>query len=366
MLGNRAERTAAKAAAHNVHREADHLISRNAFGAVSRVRHALVRQRKDAVHLFGRERDRRRVDPDITIAMLLHQRAGAAGVGFVVQNARGVRVEHFIALHFFIRRQQHVGFLPRLRARWLNVNGFRHRFFRFVAVSTRQIVAIRMWDRIDAPRRVETRGIHTRPARQRFFHHDRRTTHIADRRNGLTHRQTVRHFHQRTLAIAENQHVGFGIHQHRAAHGIRPVIVMRGAAQARLNTAQNHRHVAPGLFTALGIDQGCAIRAFPGFVIRRVGVVMAQFAIRCVAVDHRIHVPGGDAEKQVRSAKAHKVVFAAPVRLRDDPDAKALRLQHTAANRHAEARVIDVGVAGDENNIAAVPAELVHLLARHR
>ena len=36
----------------------------------------------------------------------------------------------------------------------------------------------------------------------------------------VTGGQTVRDFHQRALAVAVNQHVGFGIHQHRAAHGI--------------------------------------------------------------------------------------------------------------------------------------------------
>ena len=100
MLGNRTERTAAKAATHNIDRETDHFVSRNTGITVSRMRHALVRQRKDAVHLFGRKRNGWRVDPHIAVAMFLHQRTSAAWVGFVVQNTRSMCVQHFIALHF--------------------------------------------------------------------------------------------------------------------------------------------------------------------------------------------------------------------------------------------------------------------------
>lgn len=70
----------------------------------------LVRQREDAVHLFGGKRDCRRVDPDKTLAVLLHQRTRAARVGFVVQNTGRMRVEHFIGFDLLKGRQQHVGF----------------------------------------------------------------------------------------------------------------------------------------------------------------------------------------------------------------------------------------------------------------
>jgi len=141
---------------------------------------------------------------------------------------------------------------------------------------------------------------------------------------------------------------------------------MGGAAQAGLNPAEDHRPLSPRLFAALGINQRRAIRALTGHVIRRISIVMAQLTIGGVAVDHRIHIPGCDAEKEVRFAEAHKVRFAAPVRLGDDTDAKALRFQHAPADRHTEARVIDIGVAGNEDNVAAVPAECIHLFARHR
>ena len=90
---------------------------------------------------------------------------------------------------------------------------------------------------------------------------------------------------------------------------------------------------------------------------------MAQSAIGGITVDHRVHVACGYAEEQVRFAQTHKVIFAVPLRLGDDPHAKALRFQHTAANSHAEARVIDVRIAGNQNDVAAIPAKLIHFVA---
>jgi len=54
-----------------------------------------------------------------------------------------------------------------------------------------------------------------------------------------------------------------------------------------------------------------------------------------------------------------------PVRLADDPDAVPLRFQQAADQRHAEARMVDVGVARDQDDVARIPAELVHLRTGH-
>ena len=368
VFGDRAERTAAEAAAHDVDRETDHLIRRDTRIAIRRVRHTLVRQGEDAVHLFGRERDRRRVDPDIALAMLLHQRPGAARVGFVVQNARGVSIQDLIAFHLLKGGQQYIGFFPRFGPRRLHGDAFRFLLFRrnrFV-VCTRQVFTIRMRDRIDFARGIQAGGIHAAPARQRLFHHDGGIAHIADLVNGFAHRQTMRHFHQRALAVAEHQHIGLGIHQHRAAHSVGPVIIMRGTAQAGFDAAEDHRHIFPRLFTALGVDQSSAVRAFARHVTRRIGIVMTQLTVGGVAVDHRVHVAGGHAEEQVRFAQPHEIVFGVPVWLGDDPYPETLRFQHAAADSHPEARVVDVSVARHQNNVAAIPAKLIHLFTRHR
>ena len=45
-----------------------------------------------------------------------------------------------------------------------------------------------------------------------------------------------------------------------------------------------------------------------------------------------------------------------PVRLAEHRDAEAGRFEHAAQDRHREARVIDVGVAGDEDDVDGIPA----------
>ena len=52
--------------------------------------------------------------------------------------------------------------------------------------------------------------------------------------------------------------------------------------------------------------------------------------------------------------------------LRDDADPETLRFQHAPDHGHAEARVVDVGVARHQDDVAAVPAQLGHLFAAHR
>ena len=286
----------------------------------------------------------------------------------MVQNARGVSVQDLIAFHLLEGGQQHIGLFPRFWPRRLHDNGFSLGFFRghrFV-VCTRQIFTIRVRDGVDFARGIQTGGVNAAPAREGLFHHDGGIAHIADLIDGFAHRQAMSHFHQRTLAVAEHQHIGLGVHQHRAAHGIGPVIIVGGTAQAGFDAAEDHGHIFPRLFTALGVDQGGAVRTLARYVAGGVSVIMTQLTVGGVAVDHRVHVAGGHAEEQVRFAQTHEVVFGVPVRLGDDPHAEPLRFQHSAADGHPEARVVDVGVAGHQNNVAAIPAKLIHLFTRHR
>jgi hypothetical protein len=52
--------------------------------------------------------------------------------------------------------------------------------------------------------------------------------------------------------------------------------------------------------------------------------------------------------------------------LGNDADPKPLRLEKTADHRHTEAGVIHIGIAADDNDVAAIPAQLIHLGTGHR
>ncbi len=105
VLGDRAEGAAAKAAAHDVDREADHLESRDLRIAVGRMRPALEGRGENAVHFRRAQGDRRWVEPDVAFAVPLDQRARVAGIRFDMEGARGVRIKHRIGGHLLVRRQ---------------------------------------------------------------------------------------------------------------------------------------------------------------------------------------------------------------------------------------------------------------------
>ena len=104
----------------------------------------------------------------------------------------------------------------------------------------------------------------------------------------------------------------------------------------------------------------------PAAAARRVGVVGAPPLVRGVVVHHRVHRARGDPDEEPRPPHARDVRGAPPVRLRDDPDPVALRLEHPADHRRAEARVVHVGVARHEQDVERVPAARAHLGAGGR
>ncbi len=141
---------------------------------------------------------------------------------------------------------------------------------------------------------------------------------------------------------------------------------MGDAAQAGLDPTDDDGDVFVRLTAALSIDCDGAIGALAGCALRCVSIVRADLAVGRVAIDHRIHIASGDAEEQIGSAQLHEIRRRGPIRLGDDADPKSLCLQHSSNHRHAEAGVVHVGITGDDDDIAAVPAQGVHFGARHR
>ncbi|MCY1393597.1 hypothetical protein D9M71_84970 [compost metagenome] len=144
-----------------------------------------------------------------------------------------------------------------------------------------------------------------------------------------------------------------------------PVVVVGDAAQGCLDTAKHDRYMLVGFLAALAVDQAGTVRALAGQAARGIGVVGTDLLVGGVAVDHRVHVAGRDTEEQVRLTQLHEVVLGLPVWLGNDAHPKTLGLEQTADDRHAERRVINVGIAGHDDDVAGIPAELIHLLPAH-
>ncbi len=311
VLGDGAEGAAAKAAAHDVDRGLDHVERRDLLLAIGGVWHPLVGQAEYAVHLLGFEREGGRVDPDDAIAVSLRQGAGTAGVGLVVQNARGVGVEHLVLFDPLIGGELDVGQLPRLGLGRLHQHGFGlllHRRGAFVIGAGRPF-HIGVGDGIDAANLVELARIHPFPTRQRLLADHGGAANILHGVDGLPRCDAVSHFDQRPLGVAVDEDIGLGIEQDGAADGLGPVVVVGDAAQGCLDAADNDRDLLEGLLAALGIDQSRAIRPLAAHIPRGVGVIVAQLFVGGVAVDHGVHVARGHPEKEVRFAQTHKVIL---------------------------------------------------------
>ena len=141
---------------------------------------------------------------------------------------------------------------------------------------------------------------------------------------------------------------------------------MSDTAQAGFDRAEDDIRLRPGFAAALGIDQQGTVRTPVRLGIRRVGIVRTDFPVSGVAIDHRIHVAGSHTEKQIGPPQHLEGLGRMPVRLGDDANAKTLGLQQPPDQGHAEARMIDVGVASHQNDIARIPAKAFHFRARHR
>ena len=141
---------------------------------------------------------------------------------------------------------------------------------------------------------------------------------------------------------------------------------MRHAPQTSLNATNDHRDILVGLARPLAINSNGTVRPLARNIARRVGIIIAPLLVSGVVIDHRIHIAGGDAKKQVWFAQRPEGVDAAPIRLRDDAYPKPLPLEYTPDDRHTKAGVINVGVTGNDDDVTTIPAELIHLSTGHR
>ena len=141
---------------------------------------------------------------------------------------------------------------------------------------------------------------------------------------------------------------------------------MREAAQRRFDAAGQDRNARERLASALAIGERRSIGTLADFAARRVGVVVADFAVRRVMVQHRVHIPGANAKRDARTAEAAEVDDVVPVRLAQNGDAEPVRFNDASEKTGGETRVVDVSVAGDEDDVDFVPTAFLHFFGGHR
>lgn len=185
--------------------------------------------------------------------------------------------------------------------------------------------------------------------------------HVADGGYGDAGGQLGGDFGHLLFAHAVDEEVGLAVHQDGAANGVGPVVVVGEAAQAGLDAADDEGDVLPQLTDAAGVDEGGPLGAQAGAAAGGVIVIIAVFLGGGVFVEHRVEVAGGHQHAQAGLAQPLEVDGGAPVGLGDDAHPPATLLQEAADDGRAEAGMVYIGVAADEEEVEAVPAALVHL-----
>ena len=187
----------------------------------------------DTVEVRRGQGQRGRIQPDVAIAVALHQRPRVAGVGFEMQHARGMGVEQRRAGDRFVRRQAHHRGLGR------EAGGKEPRLG-----SAR----VELGESFGSP-----------PGRP----DEGGAAQVGQLLGLLPASESVGDLDDLVFTIAEDQEVRLGVEENRAANLLGPVVEVGDAPQAGLDAAENDGYVGEGFAAALCIDDGRAVRAQP-------------------------------------------------------------------------------------------------------
>ena len=179
--------------------------------------------------------------------------------------------------------------------------------------------------------------------------------------DGKTGVQGLRHLHDGLFAHAVEDEVGAGVKQDGALEGVRPVVVVGKAAQARLDAAQHDGGVLVRAADEVGVDHAGVVGARPHDAPGGVEVLAAAALGYGVMVDHGVHVAGGDQEGQAGLAQDGNALGVVPVRLANHAHLEAVGLQGARDDGHAKAGVVHVGVSADVDEVALLPAAGLHV-----
>ena len=132
--------------------------------------------------------------------------------------------------------------------------------------------------------------------------------------------------------------------------------------EARLDSADDERNIAPKLADAVAIHDRRPVRSLSRFAARGIGVFAALLSGRRVRAHHGVEVAGRYEDADPGTAEGEKVFWSPPVRLGDDSHPKSFRFENPGDNRVPETRMIHVCVSGDKCKIDPVPAPFGHIL----
>jgi len=175
--------------------------------------------------------------------------------------------------------------------------------------------------------------------------------------------QCLRELQDGPFAHAVDEGVGLGVEEDGTADGIGPIVIVGDAAQAGFDAAEDDR---PGGFERapdqVGIDDHGPVGAAVVEPARGKVVALPPLLEGGIVGDHRIDTASADAPEEPGLAEAGDLLRVLDRWLGDDANAEAVMVEPFADLRGAVEGAVDVTVTGDEDDVARLPAQLVHLL----
>ena len=141
-----------------------------------------------------------------------------------------------------------------------------------------------------------------------------------------------------------------------------PEVVVGEPSEAGLDAAYDKGDVLPGLPGPVAVDHRRPLGLPPGLAAGGVGVVTAGFFRRREVGEHGVQVARRDQGAQAGPAEGQEVLQAPPVGLGDHADPVAPGLEDPGYDGVGETGVVDIGVAGDEDEVHLAPDEAIQIL----
>ena len=214
----------------------------------------------------------------------------------------------------------------------------------------------------DVPALVLEERLPVAPARL----HVRRAADVGEALHRFAGVEAPRDLPRGELAHAEHHEVRLRVEEDGTADFVRPVVVVRDTPERRLDAADDDGDARERAAGEVRVDEGRAVRARGRPSAGRVLVDRARLLLGGELVQHRVEVARTDADEEARRSHARDVGRRAPVRLRDDADLVAPPLEEARDEDRPEGRVVDVRVAGDDEDVEPYPAARFHLGACRR
>ncbi len=169
-----------------------------------------------------------------------------------------------------------------------------------------------------------------------------------------------------TLAHAVQEKVGLRIEQNRPLELVRPVVIVRKAAQTGLDAADDDGNVRMGTADEVTVDDRGVVGALAHDAAVGVGVGLAAVLADGIVVDHGVHVAAADEEAEPRRAEEIYGIFISPVGLGADGDTVSGVLEDAADDGRSEGGVVDIGITDDKDEVGPIPSASGHIRRANR